>query len=285
MKRISIAFIGSLSVAVAFSVSAADDSESGYYAFTSGHLVAAYKSGFLPVLSGDKRGVYIDTDLGIKRIRYSTECKLLPKLVISDQLVTISDVKYGFDNLRQSQLEARAMTESMRNEAATERTILLRGGGIAGSPPEGPSEEVQAQIDEMKEVQAENSEFIKESLEQDAYSQGELSDLINVRFSLLPESELENVYCAMLVRYLRRDGNNSGKLAKVQIVGMKKIGNLDMGRPKKVRFSHPLPEGYVNDKGIEILLFSGDGKPLATNLSRNLRPLTVEEYQKIGPAS
>jgi len=135
----------------------------------------------------------------------------------------------------------------------------------------------------MKEIQSENSEFVRESLEDDAYSRGELSDLINVRFDLLPETDLKNVYCAMVVRYLQKDDSNSGKFAKVKMVRMKKIGNLDTGRPNKVRFSYPLSEGFVNDKGIEIFLFSGDGKPLATNLSRNLRPLTVEELRKIRP--
>lgn len=283
MKLISAVKIGILAVVVAFSVSAADSvvSESGYYAFFSGDLVAAYKSGFLPVLSGDKKGVYIDTGLGIKRVRYSTECRLLPKLVISDKVVTISDVKYGFDNLRQSQLEAGAMTEMMQNELATERTALLRGGGIAGAPPGGPSEEVQAEINEMKEVQAKNSEFVKESLENDAYSRGAFSDLINVKFNLFSETDLENVYCAMAVRYLRRDRNNSEKLAKAQMVRIKKIGNLNTGRPNKVRFSYALPEGFANDNGIELFLFTGDGKPIATNLSRNLRPLTVAELKRI----
>lgn len=283
MKTIRAVKIGILSVAVALSSSAADSvvGENGYYAFSSGDLVAAYKSGFLPVLSGDKKGVYIDTKLGIKRVRYSTECRLIPKLAFSNQFVTISDVKYGFDNLRQSQLEASAMTESMRNEAATERTAILRGGGIAGSPPEGPSEEIQAEIDELREVQAENSEFVKESLEQDAYSRGQLSDIINVRFNLLPETNLENVFCAMIVRYLRSDQDNSGKLAKVQVSRLKKIGNLNTGRPNKVRFSYALPEGYANDNGIELFLFTGDGEPIATNLSRNLRPLTELERIKV----
>jgi len=118
-------------------------------------------------------------------------------------------------------------------------------------------------------------------LEDDAYSRGELCDIINVKFDLLPETDLKNVYCAMVVRYLQKDDRNSGEFAKVKMVRMKKIGNLDTGRPNKVRFSYPLPEGFVNDKGIEIFLFYGDGKPLATNLARNLRPLTIEEYQKI----
>ncbi len=283
MKQISKLIVGSIAVAFAFSTHAEDkvSSESGYYAFFSGDLVAAYKSGFLPVLSADRKGVYIDTDKGIKRVRYSTECRLLSKMAISDQIVAISGIKFGFDNLQQSQLEASAMTETMREEAAVERTALLRGGGIAGSPPEGPSEEVQADIDEMKDVQSKNSEFVRESLENDAYSRGELSDLINVRFDLLPETDLKNVYCAMVVRYLQRDENFSDRFAKARIVRMKKIGDLDTGRPNKVRFSYPLPEGFVNDNGIEIVLFSGEGKPIATNLSRNLRPLTVEEYRKI----
>jgi len=286
VKKTSIAIIASLAVAVAISGTAfADDalnSESGYHAFTSGHLVAAYKSGYLPVLSGDKRGVYVNTEKGIKRLRYSADCKLILNRGVSDQIVTITDIKYGFDNLKQSQLEASAMTESMRNEAATERTILLRGGGIAGSPPGGPSEEVQAQIDEMKEVQAETSEFVKESLEQDAYSRGSLSDLINVKFNLLPETDLKNVYCAMVVRYLQRDP--TGELSKARVVRMKKLGNLDTGRPNKVRFSYPLPEGFVNENGIELFLFHGEANPLATNLSRNLRPLTTEEWRAINSA-
>lgn len=84
----------------------------------------------------------------------------------------------------------------------------------------------------------------------------------------------------MVVRYLQRDFNVSGKFSKARVVRIKKIGNLDTGRPNKVRFSYPLPEGFVNDKGIELFLFHEDGKPLATNLSRNLRPLTVEEVEE-----
>ncbi len=285
MTKIITILIGLLAVTVAFPVSADDgvDRESGYYSFISGELVAAYESGFLPVLYGDRRGVYVDTDRGIKRIRYSTECRLISKMGISDQIVTIADAKYGFDNLRQAQLETDAVSEMMQNEAATETAIIMKGGGIAGAPPGGLNEEVQAEINEMKALQAETSGFVQESLEYDAYGRGELSDIINVRFDLFSEADLENVYCAMLVRYLQKNRDTSGKLAKARIVRMKKIGNLVAGRPNRVRFSYPLPEGFVSNKGIEIFLFSGEGKPLATNLSRNLNPLTVEELGNIYP--
>lgn len=286
MKQISTAIIGGLAVAAAYAVSADDkvDSESGYYAFYSGQLVVAYKSGFLPVLSGDKKGVYVDSEGEMKRVRYSAECRLIPKFGISNHIVAISDLKYGFDNLRQTQLESRAIADNMQNEVTTDIAVLLKGGGIAGAPPGGLNEEDQAEIDEMREQQADNNAFVKESLENDAYNRGALSDLINVRFNLLPETDLENVYCAMRVRYLMRDRKNSDKYIKAQLVRMNKIGNLDAGRPNKVKFSYPLPEGLVSDKGIELFLFSGDGSPLATNnLGKYLRPLTKEELEIARP--
>ena len=283
--RLSSALVGLFSVAWPFSASAerGKDGESSYYVFSSGHLVAGYKSGYLPVLYGDKRGVYVDTDRGIKRLRYSAACKLIPKVGISDQVVTIAEAKYGFDNLKQSRLESDAVSEMMKNEAATERSILMKGGGIAGMPPEGLSEEIQSEINQMKEVQSETNEFVQESLENDAYGRGELSDIINVRFNLFPEKDVDNVYCAMVVRYLQRDPKNPSQFSRAKVARMKKIGNLDTGRPNKVRFSYPLPEGFVNDRGIELFFFSGDGKPLATNQSRNLRPLTPEESREISP--
>lgn len=285
IKIMSAVIIGSLVVGVASSVSADENTgrQNGYYIFSGGHLVAAYKSGYLPVISADKKGVYINTDRGIKRIRYSTECKLISKLAISDQVVAVSELKYGFDNLRQSQLESQAVSEMMQNEAATEASILMKGGGIAGAPPGGLSEELQAEINQMKEVQSETSEFVKESLENDAYGRGELSDIVNVRFNLLPETDLKNVYCAMVVRYLQKDPIIPGKLSRARVVRVKKIGSLDTGRPNKVRFSCPFPEGFVNEKGLELFLFHGEAKPLATNLSRNLRPLIEEELRKISP--
>ena len=62
IKQISTTIIGTLAFAAIATVSADENlsSESGYYAFYSGDLRAEYKSDFLPVLSGDKKGVYVD---------------------------------------------------------------------------------------------------------------------------------------------------------------------------------------------------------------------------------
>ncbi len=250
-----------------------------HYVFSGGYLMAEYKSGFLPVLSGDKKGVYIETEKGVKRVRYSNECRLVPNDFISDKIVKILDSKFGFDNLRQSQLETNAMSESMRNEVGTQAEIILKGGGIAGAPTEGLSEERQAEIDALKKAQEDHSNLVKESLEDDAYTRGELSDLINVKLELLSEWDLENVYCVMVVNYLRRSGPSFNQYSKSQIVRMKKIGHLAAGISSKVKFAYKLPEGYVNEHGIELVLFTGDGKPLATDQSRNLRRMTMAELE------
>ncbi|GAB5559028.1 MAG: hypothetical protein SynsKO_06750 [Synoicihabitans sp.] len=264
-------------LAVAASADENENHESGYYSFSGGHLIAAYKSEFFPVLSGDRRGVFVDTDQGLKRVRYDSACRLLVKPVVSDRIVEISGIKFGFDNLQHSRNEAAAMSQMMQDEISTERSILMRGGGIAGTPPGGHDPELQAMLNEMKTVQGENSEFIQETLDNDAYRRGVLSDLINVKFDLLSGDDLEHVYCAMVVRFLRRDQNMEGKFSRTGIVRMKRIGNLSGGKSKRVRFSYPLPEGFVNEHGIELFLYRGDGEPLATNLSKNLRLVDTSE--------
>lgn len=277
------AFVAVLFVVFHWTVSVGEPAseESGFYAFESGRILVSYKSGFLPVLSADKKGIYIETERGLKKVRYSTPCRLFPHTAISDEIVGISEIEFGFDNLKQARLESSAVTDMMMAEAGTEMAIVLKGGSVSGVPSASLSEETAAEIKDLRDRQELDNETMQRSLEEDAYSRGELSDLINVKFRLQSETDLVNVYCAMVVRYVQSGFDGSKELRKAAVVRMKRVGDLDEGIPEKVKFTYPLAEGFVNEAGIDILLFHGESQPLATNLSRGLRSLTVEELEKL----
>lgn len=282
MKSARFLFLCLLVFIVGFARAADEEGEgaSGYYIFSTADLVAAYKSAYLPVLSGDKRGVYVETGKGIKRIRYSSDCRLFPQSGIADQIVEISDTDYGFLNLRQSKIESSAMSDMMRAEVGTEIEILTKGGGMTTAPSSGLSAEDEIVVEGLEANQRHINSVVQESFENDSFNRGVLTDLIDVKFKLTPERDVKNAYCALIVRYFRIDARNSNKPVAGKFVRMKGLGDLDAGRPNNIKFRYPLPEGIVSEDDIELLLFSGDGKALATNQSKNLRPLTVAEFER-----
>ena len=58
-------------------------------------------------------------------------------------------------------------------------------------------------------------------------------------------------------------------------------GDLMEGVPQKVAFSLALSEGVYAESSVELFLYSGEGKPVATSLSRGLKELTNKQLERL----
>jgi len=277
-KLISVAILAAIALG-SIREAAADEiatSESGYYSFSSAALWAEYKSKFLPVISGNNKGVFVNTEKGLKRIRYSAPCRLTPRIGLTENIVNISEIKISFNNLRLARVESDAVATMDRAAAGTELEILNRTGGIAGGQLDSLPAEEQEEFDDMRADQRNLENNVRKSIEDGDYAKGEWSDIVDVKYRANSERDIENAFCAMHVVYQRKNPKNPDKLIKAKFVQMKKLGNLRAGIPRKIRFSSMIPEGLVSERDIEFFLFSGEGKPLATNHSKKLRPVSKE---------
>ncbi len=237
--------------------------DSGYHAFLGARIFARYNSEMFPVVSADRKGIYLDIGKRApKRVRWSTPCLAKPVTSASDNLVKAEEFNYTFYYRKDAYQEERAYDDIREKERETSFQI-----GLLGSPNGSTS-------DQIEELELERDEFVDQmesAIEKDELLQDGFADSVNVSIKLTPSSDIEEAFCAVMADYNRIDGQRRVAV-KVQRIG-EMLGDI----PKDLSLSFLLVEGDYKQSRLEFFLFSGDGSPIPTTLSRGLRKLTKTE--------
>ncbi|MEM9157886.1 MAG: hypothetical protein AAGB46_02465 [Verrucomicrobiota bacterium] len=251
------------------------------YVFRGVDLTVKFKSQYSHVVLADKKGLHIETDKGTKRVRYSAKCRFLNKIGISNTLVAIEDYDISFDYAKQAQLEAAAVSDMFRSEAQTDIEIARLGGGALMESRMRLSSEARDEIEDLQNSQMDLEEQVRLSIESGDFGNTELRDFISVKMNLVAPRDIENAYCAVVVRYRGRDRNRTQETVPMSIGKVKRVGDLLADIPEKLQFSFVVPEGFISEDDCEFYLFSGKGINLATSRSVGLKQLSDEEIERI----
>lgn len=239
------------------------EKDSSYFSFLGAEILAKHKSQMLPIIFTNKKGVFLETPKGIKRRSWSGDYSAKPKFCISNRLIEIHHLKYNFLYLKGSNQEESAY-EAIRNkerEIAFKSATIDEKGAYAAAQIEKLEKELQEYVDEVESMILEGQFDVEGH-----------ADSINLSMSLISPEDIKDVYCAVIVGY-KRINEKSPRFD----VGIQKLGNLMQSIPEDTEFSVFIGEGDFSQPTVEILLYSGDGSAIATNLSRHLRHLTPEE--------
>jgi len=257
--------------------SQAQDSESpeqrDFYLFMSGKVSAQVKKQFYPVESFDGKRLNLD---GYKRTLTPTKnlnCSLSPLMVISPYYGEIRDLEYSFDSnaekFRTMMVIKEMNAEQMRFEAGNEFEKAVANMDRQGDSVPFTQQDIDnIALDELTKDQKED-ELLKAGL-------NKLIDSIHVRCTLVPDRSIENAFAAAVIR-IDAMGNSGDRISFVRIAP---IGDLQAGIGKTIKFESVFPELRAGNADIDLFLFDGDGKHIATNRSRGLQKLTPEELEE-----
>jgi len=256
----------------------AQDSESpetrAFYLFMSGKVSAQAKKQFYPVESFDGKRLNLD---GYKRTLKPTKnlnCTLSPLMVISPYYAEIRDLEYSFDSntekFRTMMVINEMNAEQMRFEAGNEFEKAVANMDRQGNSVPFTQQDIDnIELDELTKDQKED-ELLKAGF-------NKMIDSLYVRCTLVPDRSVDNAYATAVIR-IEAAGNSDDRISFVRIAP---IGSLEAGIGKPVKFESSFPELRAGNADIDLFIYDGDGKHIATNRSRGLQKLTPEELEEL----
>ncbi len=260
---------------------AEESATEGVYAFAGVSAMKTVRKEFHPVIGATRRGLQVETPKGVKRSRFGQGgIYLEPALVTTILYASIEGVVLNFDNVAQAKREAalqNALDADVEYAQAKVDEINSTSAPTVAGQPQGMSKE--AFTGQLSETIS-NARALQET---PTSLMNQKADTIYLKFNITPEIDLEDAYGAVVVTHDNLlESERKGK--RLSIVSMPKFGDLVGGIPNEVKLSVRTKEQVMSNLEVKLFLFSGEGLPVATNLSQNLRKLTSEELETLRSA-
>ncbi len=262
-----------------FSVSAQiSDAEhsADYYLFMSGKVSAQVKRDFFPINSFDGKRLQLTGWKKPLKPVDGLNCSMQPVMVISKYFAEIRDLEFTFDSqaekLRTMMAINEMNAEQMRQQATTEfENAVAAMDGNRQLVSEGD-----------RSVEA-LGELTKEQTEKELLYSGlnKRVDSLYGRCTIVPDTDLENAYSVAVLSFEGVGATKTSAGQRSIFVRIAPIGDLKTGVGESVKFDYSFPELKATSAKIDLFLFNGDSKHVATNLSRGLKPLTTEEFEEL----
>jgi len=275
MKYITLSF--SLLV-FSFSASAQiPDAEpsADYYLFMSGKVSAQIKRDFFPIESFDGKRLQLTGSKKSLKPVDGLNCSLQPVMVISKYFAEIRELEFTFDSqaekLRTMMAINEMNAEQMRQQATTEFENAVAAMDGRGQLVSEGDRSVEA-LGELTQDQTE-----KELLYSGLHKQ---VDSLYGRCTIVPDTDLENAYTVAVLSFEGVGATKTSPGQRSIFVRIAPIGDLQAGVGEPIKFDYSFPELKATSAKIDLFLFNGDSKHVATNLSRGLKPLTTEEFEE-----
>lgn len=258
-------------------IAQAQEDAPGGYVFTGVAPYKVHKKQLCPVLGVAKKRLLIQTDSGVKRIRFGQgSVSLRQTIVATAHRADIANLVLSFENRAQ-----------------------FRRDGALQAALDADIEYAQAKMDEIDttdkpvvsgQPQGMSKEEFRQSLSQESSASRQLSDAIGsmgsrkadtiyLTFEIVPESDFEDTFAAVVVSFDKRD--DSGSISgRYQVPSLEMTGDLQAGVPNEVSIEVMTPEQLLSNIDLKVYLFTQGGEPIATNLSGLVRKMPSGELEQ-----
>lgn len=246
----------------------------GVFEFATVAVFKEYKKQSLPVVSADRRGIFVKTDKNPKRLKYSSKgLTFKPTQARSRVFVRATNISFAPENFaaerRQDTVggaleaiasEAQDYSDRVNSASEARRAVML-----------GPGESVESVSSDSVDARAAAENMDTFSAHSTPTSQ--FADNIFFAFTLTPNQNLENVSAAVVLRHdvVDKSGKPTGR--KSTLLSVEKIGNLEVGKANKAKFSVSFREQFLSGLSVRVYLFDGDMTPVASDLAGPIREL------------
>ena len=255
-----------------------DQSGTGVFEFSTMTVFKEFKKQSLPVVSADRRGVFIQTDKGLKRQKYGSKgLTFRPTQARSSVLVRATDIDFELANLaaeRRQATAAGALEEGARqaqnysdrvNTASEARQSVLLGPGDSAESVTSDSADAWENAENIRAASARFSGTYQ------------AADKIFFEYTLVPNRRIENVSAALVLRHTVVDNRGDPTQRKLTLLGLEKVGDLEAGEPNQAKFALSFTERFLSNLSVQIYLFDGEMNPVASNLAGPIRELPASQ--------
>jgi hypothetical protein len=267
-----LALIVSVGSSLAFAESPAI-SPQNFYGFQSEQLFAERRQEFLPVVSATKRGLYVETKSGPKRVSYRTGMGLKRKFFVATNLIEINHQEPNFQFIGDGAYEQAAMSQMQGIDFSYDMEI----SELRHTPGINTAEEIQ-------KLEAERIEFqdqTTESLEQGDPRWASLQDTLTLSIRMQAEHDIADALCLLVIPYITAESRGKTEKKIQTAIRAHYLGDIPGGVPHQTTVQFELRAGVYDSKDYQLLFYDGDGTPLPTNKSRMLKKLTPDEVLDI----
>lgn len=273
-------FARSLSTLIAFAsiVTAQKPSapaENNSYLFLAGKVSAQLKNDFVRVQSFDGKKFQLTGSEKTLRANKPLPATLQPVMVVSKFYASVDDLEYNFSDTSGELKNLLAINavekQQMRYEAAVD-VQNFRQGLVTTRPPVTDASKAAMALN------AETREHVEKKLR--GWGDSRLIDTLQGASKIVANRNVTNAYAALVLKLDQqvKNLNEPNRHTFVRIVG---VGDLDAGAPKTFKFRTSFPRLEASFGELEIFLFDGSGKYVATNRSRGLRELNPQQLKEL----
>lgn len=264
----------------------ADTSEKSYYLFLSGKVSAELRGELRPITGFDGKRYQLED----KTVKPSGKLAagLTPILAVSTMYAEVAEFSF---NLHSLESEIRALhtmneigAEDLRNQMGLDfeySTLATDRLSAAATGDTSRLNEIQDQQKDLWDSEDTLEELTyNQTIDQTANLGGlRFMDTVKGQCTLLSEKDIPNVYGALSISL--QFVNKEGEINKSAIIRTFPIGDLEAGTPKPVKFESHFPELKVGGAKVDLFLFDGNGKHVATNMARGLKKVSKEELEAL----
>ena len=267
-----LVFTVGMGVPLAFAKSS-PTSPQNFYGFQSAQLFAERRSELLPVVSTSKRGLYVQTKRGSKRVSYQSKVGLRRKIFVSGNLLEITEQKSNFLYL---------------GDGAYEQNVIRQMQGLDFSYDVQMSELRQVSggnyTQEMQQLEAERSEYrnlAQESVEEGIPDSDGLHDTLNIEIQMQAEHDVEDAFCVLIIPYITAESRDNTEKKTRTALRVQYLGDIPGGIPHQTSVQFDLSVGEYDPADYQLHFYAGNGQPLPPGQSKMLKKLTPEEVLDI----
>lgn len=236
-SRISLPLVA-LSIALTPNLPAAEDMSSAYQ-FIGGTLNVIYDDEKFPVSNMKDGFIHFQDGRKSRRTKSNAVCSLAFQPSVAAAFVRVDNLKIQYSSFKQMLKEADSVTAS-----------LDQLNGIEG--------------------------IVQELVAERRFDDTSLADSAHLTADFIPNTDLQDVYCAVVVQYRERHLKSGKKLPAGAFVRAAYIGDLKAGIYHPFKVSKTVGTFLVEGARIGLFFFDEAGRPLASNLSPQLKIIQIE---------
>lgn len=232
----------------------------------------AVNNHYFPVMGANKKGLFVETLKGLKRVKYGQlGISLKPTMQVTPYFARIEVIDAVFENRaqlrRDSALETALQADVEYAQAKMDQLNSIDPTERVQGQPEGVSnEEFQADL-------AESSDSSRSLMQAIAGAGSQVADTVFLTIEVTPAVDIEDAYAAIVLYHdaFDKEGKPTGRST---ILDIEKIGDLSGAIPNKVVIDLTTREQLIQNLEFKFYLFSGEGQPIATNASGTIQEIS-----------
>ncbi len=262
-------------------LTAQEEAETGGYLFFGSSVSAESGESHFPVVSVDKKNIFVDAGIDVKKVSMRAPCRVRAELMLSERFADVLEMKFTTSSMTNLQRSAQAVSDMQYSAVQSEIQVSMLSAQLEGDPlsPDASASDMAIQS-QIEDVQQDNSDFqssMQDSLDMGTFEAEELADTIHVKGTLIPKNDLPGAYCVVVVDHDIQDLETGEIEGRGRFARAKYIGDLLAEEIVELRVRVSTGEFNKETADYQMHLFTGDGEQVALSNSRGLKPLTPQE--------